>query len=80
MSTWARKAIAASKPAPQAGAQRAAQQRMIARTSPGWTPEPAADPARTAVAWHTDAAPAPARGIRSAAEARAMMMRRLGDR
>lgn len=35
---WTREQVAASRPAPEQGRQHAAQQHMMARVSPGWTP------------------------------------------
>ena len=76
---WVRQQVAASRPAPVVGVQQAARNAMMARTSPGWTLEPPADPQRLAAAMRMDGKPASA-GVRSAAGARELMMRRLGGR
>lgn len=68
MSDWARKAIAASKPAPEQGRQQAAQAAMMSRVAPGWAPPAPLKP---------QASPVFQPGG-SAAAARELMMRRGG--
>ncbi|MDN3568664.1 hypothetical protein QWZ14_30180 [Paeniroseomonas aquatica] len=67
---WAAEQVHASRPVPQAGLQQAAQQRMMARVSPGWAPPAPLTP---------QASPVFTPGG-SAAAARDLMQRRQGGR